>query len=272
VTRPSSDHDFSDAARPSDADPSPLRRLVLAQEEEPGGAAVRLFTSATLDDPDGLLGGAAPFTAEAYLRQSELGEQALAEGTSGPAVIACNYHEVPPENWPAVEERLRRLSDLGDSLDLDRDVEQAPQEPRTVVGFYDSYREAGLRGAELCAELGLRALFFPVFVENADEPGSAALTDDELADIARVHELGFHTASHVRSDEVGPDRLRAEVHDVLDRLTGLAGRPPRIAAWRGGTRFDPTRAGDRALRERGVGWSMSNWSVERVPPPRANKP
>jgi hypothetical protein len=272
VTRPSTDRDFSDAANPADADPSPLRRLVLAQEEEPGGAAVQLFTSATLDDPHGWLAGAEPFTAEAYLRQSELGEQALAAGTSGPAVIACNYHEVPPENWPAVEERLRRLRDLGDSLDLDSDVERAPDGPRTVVGFYDSYREAGLRGAELCAELGLRALFFPVFVENDDEPGSAALSDDELADIARVHELGFHTASHVRSDEVGPDRLRGEVHDVLDRLTALAGRPPRVAAWRGGTRCDLTRTGDRALRERGVEWVMSNWAVERVLHTGANKP
>ena len=101
--RPSSeDADFYDPDVPTDADPSRLRRVILAQAFEPGGAVVVLFTSATLDsDPDSdsdsdsdytggddlvgatarelQLDGVLPdlFTADAYLLQSALGDRLL---------------------------------------------------------------------------------------------------------------------------------------------------------------------------------------------------
>jgi hypothetical protein len=268
-----------DVTQNGSAEPSPLRRLVLAQFHEPGGAAIRLLTSATVGtDPfrAGEVAAAARalgldpdrvelFSDDAYLLQSALGEQTLTSGrdgaTEGPVVIACNYHDVSRENRLAVRERLTRLRDLGPVLDLDAiDVES----PRIVVGFYDAYRDAGLFGAELCDELGVRALFFPIF-EQDDEPGAAGLRDDELADLARRHEIGFHTASHVRAAQVGVADLQHEVHDVLDRIEAITGRAPRIAAWRGGTRWDETNLGDRVLRERGVGHVMSNWAVEAIP-------
>jgi hypothetical protein len=189
----------------------------------------------------------------------------------GAPLLACNYHDIPPRNRRAVERRLRALAGLAASLDLDSDVAAAPDGalpgPRIVVGFYDSYRDAGLFGADLCDRLGIRAYFFPLF-EPFDEPGTAALTDAELADIATVHEVGFHTASH-RSveelEEVGEDRLRAEVDEPIARITALAGRPPRVGAWRGGTRFDDRFAANRRVRDLGVRHWMSNWSVEVVP-------
>jgi hypothetical protein len=93
--RPTSeDRDFYDADVPTDAHPSRLREVVLAQAFEPGGAVVLLFTSATLTDsgsgsgtPDVVeetareleLGDVLPdlFTADAYLLQSALGERLL---------------------------------------------------------------------------------------------------------------------------------------------------------------------------------------------------
>ena len=93
--------DFYDADVPTDANPSRLRRVILAQAHEPGGAAVLLFTSATLADaapgvPRGAVDldpveqvaraaqelGTDPgtlelFTADAYLLQSALGERLL---------------------------------------------------------------------------------------------------------------------------------------------------------------------------------------------------
>ena len=48
------------------------------------------------------------------------------------------------------------------------------------------------------------------------------------------------------------------------RIERATGRAPRIAAWRGGTRFDARQLGNRTLVELGVTHLVSNWSVERV--------
>ena len=91
--------DFYDADVPTDANPSRLRQVILAQAHEPGGAVVVLYTSATLTSPeDGptthdahpvevvtrtageLELSADPltlFSADAYLLQSALGERLL---------------------------------------------------------------------------------------------------------------------------------------------------------------------------------------------------
>jgi hypothetical protein len=268
VDRPSTDRDFSDPDSPDDLEPSPLRRLVLAQLDEPGGAAVRLLTTGALATP-APLGEPADvelFSPEAYLRQSELGEQALAgDAVAGTPVVACNYHDVPPENRRSVEERLRRLRDLGPVLDLDADVAAPPSGPRVVVAFYDSYRDAALFGADLCHRLGLRAWFFPLFRAPDDEPGAGGLSDDELADVATAHDLCFHTASHTRVEEITADTVEREVTAVHARLTELAGRPPRVGAWLGGSRWDDAHLGNRVLRDLGVPYLASNWSIEAVP-------
>ena len=98
--RPDNEHDdFYDPDVPTDADPSRLRRVILAQAHEPGGAAVLLFTTATLtagdasEPADGVpdlvaatateleVGSDLPdlFSADAYLLQSALGERLLPE-------------------------------------------------------------------------------------------------------------------------------------------------------------------------------------------------
>jgi hypothetical protein len=311
VTRSSDARDFSDADVPTDTDPSPLRRLILAQAEAPGGAAVLLFGPATVTGTgpadgagvDGTtvdtvravaaelgLGSATPdlFSPDAYLLQSALGERLLtppqdrravrpvgdASGPAGTArpwtavhsrallaspLITLNYHDLAAEHRGEAEAMLRRVAALGPVFDLD---DPAPG-PRIVVGFYDSYRTAGLFGAELCDRLGIRATFFPLFAPS-DEPGTSDLTDAELADIARTHDLGFHTASHVRADEITGANLEQEVLEPLRRLEAITGRVPRLAAWRGGARFDATRPGDAALRDAGVQAVMSNWSLELV--------
>jgi peptidoglycan/xylan/chitin deacetylase (PgdA/CDA1 family) len=185
-------------------------------------------------------------------------------------LLACNYHFILPENREAVEARLRRLVRFGTSLDLERDIgggagTGAPGAgPRIVVGFYDSYREAALFGADLCHRLGIRAYFFPVF-EPFDEEGTADLTDAELADIAQVHEIGFHSSSHRSAAEITEETLVREVDEPVRRITELAGRPPLVGAWRGGARFDDSLLANRRIRELGVRYVMSNWSVEAVP-------
>ncbi len=99
----SEDRDFYDADVSTDANPSRLRKVILAQAFEPGGAVVVLYTSATLQDggPDGTapeqdagttglveqtatelqLDTVPPalFTPDAYLLQSALGERLLSD-------------------------------------------------------------------------------------------------------------------------------------------------------------------------------------------------
>ena len=94
----SADRDFYDPDVPTDANPSRLREVILAQAFEPGGAVVLLHTSATLEvtggDPEGpldLVEQAATelglddvppdlFTADSYVVLSALGERLLPEG------------------------------------------------------------------------------------------------------------------------------------------------------------------------------------------------
>jgi hypothetical protein len=176
-------------------------------------------------------------------------------------VLGVNFHAISRENRTEVTQRLRLAAELGASLDPDRTGPSSG--PTIFVAFYDGYRETGLFGAELCADLGIRAYFFPIFA-SAD-PQRAQLTDADLTEIATAHELCFHSTSHVGADQVTPETVAREVLDPVERMRSITGEVPRIAAWRGGTRFDDQTLGDRTIRDLGVRFQVSNWSIERIP-------
>lgn len=177
-------------------------------------------------------------------------------------VLGVNFHAVSAANRGEVTVRLRLAAQLGTSLDPD-DGEGQDVAPKIFVAFYDGYRETGLFGAELCADLGIRAYYFPIF--SSADPQRAQLTDADLAQIATVHELCFHSNSHCAADEVTPENLAGEVLEPVERLRSITGAVPRISAWRGGSRFDQQNLGDRTLRELGLRHQVSNWSIERIP-------
>ena len=188
-------------------------------------------------------------------------------------VLALNFHAIPRDDRATVRRQLERIAAFGPSLVLD--PPPGPDAgPQVLVGFYDGFRDEGLWGAQVCAELGLRACFFPV---SDHGPGSERtgvvelLTYGDLEQIGRVHTVGFHSATHRRAAEVGPADLRREVHEPLDAIAAATGRPVTVAAWRRGTRFDPDTLADRVLRERGVRHVISNWSVEAVQPARGSR-
>ena len=177
-------------------------------------------------------------------------------------IVALNFHEIIPEHRPEVLRSLRHVAAMGPQYDPD---EPGPLDgPRVFVAFYDGMRDAALFGAEECANLGLKAYFFPLFDHYDAE--LANVTDDEWRQIATVHEIGFHTASHAAVTEVTPRTVQREVIDPMVRIEGLAGYRPRIGAWKGGSRFDPGLVGDQTARAYGVRFLVSNWSIERVPP------
>jgi Polysaccharide deacetylase len=176
-------------------------------------------------------------------------------------IVALNFHEITADHRPAVRRSLRHVAGLGPRYDPD---EPGPTDgPRVFVAFYDGMRDAALFGAEECADLGLKAYFFPLF--DHYDPELANVTDDEWRQIATVHEIGFHTASHAAVTEVTPRTVHREVVEPMIRIQTLAGYRPRIGAWKGGSRFDPGLIGDRTARACGVRYLVSNWSIERVP-------
>lgn len=244
-----------------------LHDLILAQTHRGAGVPVLLRTAPAGEKE------AKPYGAPAYQVQvdlaarlldgADLGEPetgSLADRLLERPLLALNFHRIRGRNQGVVREQLARAAALGTTFDLDAPAQQ-PGEVRVLVGFYDGFARTAEFAAELARELGLRAVFFPIF--HAPTSGRL-LTDAQLADIATVHEVGWHTTSHVSAAEVDDSTLGPEVVEPFRRIERATGRAPRIAAWRGGTRFDPTLLGNRALIDLGITHLVSNWSVEGV--------
>jgi peptidoglycan/xylan/chitin deacetylase (PgdA/CDA1 family) len=176
-------------------------------------------------------------------------------------LVALNFHEVPPEYRNEARRRLKQMASIGPILDLDR-FDMPLDGPRVVIGWYDGWRDTALFGAETCAELGIRAFFFPI--TRPQLSGRGTVTPADLAQIATVHEVGFHTATHRSAPTITTSNLRAEVDRPLAELTAATGRRPRVAAWLLGSRFDEDLLANRRLRDLGVEFVMSNWSLERI--------
>jgi len=247
--------------------PTALRDLILAQTHRGAGVPVLLRTCAAGPNES------RPYGAAAYRVQVDLAARLLdgddlgdqEPGSLGATLLerpllALNFHRIRGRNQGVVREQLARAAALGRSYDLDA-PEQALGEVRVLVGFYDGFARTADFAAGLCAELGLRGVFFPIF--HAPTSGRL-LTDAQLGEIGRTHEVGWHTTSHAAAAEVDEANLEHEVVEPFRRVERAVGRPPRIGAWRGGTRFDPTLPGNRAVAGLGLTHLVSNWSVERV--------
>lgn len=180
-------------------------------------------------------------------------------------IVALNFHEIDAGQRTETRRILRHVAGLGPRFDPDEPA--TDDGPRVFVAFYDGMRDAALFGADECADLGLRAYFFPLF--DHYDPQLATVTDDEWRQIAGVHEIGFHTATHATVAEVTPLTVRREVVEPIERIEAIAGYRPRIGAWRGGSRFDGDLLGNQTVQAYGVRHLISNWSIERIPPAAA---
>jgi len=245
--------------RPSTAG---MRKAVLEDDQRHIGVPMLLHTADTLDAGAGADPGR--FSTAGYLHQAALGRRLLETGDLGgdstaAHLLSLNFHAVPTWARDRAEDRIRRVLTLGRPYDPDDDDAGGL---RVMLAFYDGDRDTGHFADRLCQELQVGAWFFPV-VSTTLETGPR-LTDDELAGIAEHHELAFHTASHRSAVEITPGNQQAEVLGPLERLTRAGGRVPRLAAWRGGARFDDRALGDSLIRDLGVRYLVSNWSVEPV--------
>ena len=244
-----------------------LRDLILAQTHRGAGVPVLLRTApAGPEEPRPY--GAAAYQVQVDLAARLLDGEDLGEPEPGSLaatllerpLLALNFHRIRGRNQDVVREQLTRAAALGASFDLDA-PEQRPGEVRVLLGFYDGFARTADFAAGLAHELGLRAVFFPIFFAPTS---GRLLTDAQLGEIARVHEVGVHTTRHVAAAEVDEASVGPEVVEPFRRIERATGRAPRIAAWRGGTRFDPTLLGNRTLVGLGVTHLVSNWSVEAL--------
>ena len=244
-----------------------LRDLILAQTHRGAGVPVLLRTSAAGPAE------ARPYGAAAYRVQVDLAARlldgldlgdpepgSLAAGLLERPLLALNFHRIRGRNQQVVREQLTRAAALGPTFDLDAPAQQTG-EVRVLVGFYDGFARTAEFAAHLCHQLGLRALFFPIFFAPTS---GRLLTDAQLADVAQVHEVGWHTTTHVGAADVDEATVQREVVEPFRRIERLTGRPPRIGAWRGGSRFDATLLGNRVLADLGLTHLVSNWSVEAL--------
>jgi hypothetical protein len=236
-----------------------MRRAVLEDDQRDIGVPMLLHTARSLAADD----GPDRFSTAGYLAQAALGRRLLETGDVGEersaaSLLSLNFHAVPPQNRDEAEQRIRRAVTLGEAYDPD----EATDGLRVMVAFYDADRDTGLFADRLCRELGVRAYFFPVDATTLET--GTRLTDDDLAAVAEHHELCFHTSTHRSAREITPANQEVEVVAPLARLTRASGRLPRLAAWRGGARFDAATLGDTLLRDLGVRHLVSNWSIEAV--------
>ncbi|MBB3325936.1 polysaccharide deacetylase family protein [Microlunatus antarcticus] len=255
-----------------DGGPLPaLNQLILAQTALGIGVPVLLRTGAPgPEEVD-------PFGEESYRVQVGLAARLMEAGSldrlvvDDPAardvaprllerpLLALNFHGIEPEHFDVVREQLTRAASLGPTFDLD--ATHAVGEVRVLFAFYDGFADTAAFAADVCHDLGLRAVFFPL---TSAEHGARLVTDVELADLATAHEVGWHTANHMGAEEVDADDVETEVVEPFRRIEQVTGRAPRIGAWCFGSRFDPDRPGNPALVDLGLTHLVSNWSVERV--------
>jgi peptidoglycan/xylan/chitin deacetylase (PgdA/CDA1 family) len=102
--------------------------------------------------------------------------------------------------------------------------------PDAVVVTFDDGFADNIPAAEVCAELGLRAT---VFVTTDYIGRERMLTDDQVRELAAMPnvEVGSHTLSHRRLDELPRHEIHRELHDSRARLEILLSSPVTTLAY-----------------------------------------
>jgi peptidoglycan/xylan/chitin deacetylase (PgdA/CDA1 family) len=214
---------------------------------------------------------------------------------AGRLLRVVNYHSTPARLAERLEAELAdyaarytpiSATDLAAIVDGRRPAPD-PDRPALVLAFFDGFANNVEVAAPLLDRLGLPAWFHPLtaFLDTPrdHQPGVArehrirvapeevergerlAMTWDDVAGLARRHDVGAHTATHAAAASVTTAaELEREVRTPLRRIAEVTGRPPASVAWLGGTPFDPEHPGDRAAREAGVPFLVSGLGYERL--------
>ncbi|MHA3704528.1 polysaccharide deacetylase family protein [Jatrophihabitans sp. YIM 134969] len=213
---------------------------------------------------------------------------------AGRGLRVVNFHTTPAGRADALRETLRRWTARAVAADLaDLDAFFAAggrwpdARPRFLAVFYEGYADHAAVAAPVLAELGVpgwfavctgfvqcpvaeqeafaRSHFIAISPEETDGR-RLAMTWDEIAGLSRDHVVFPHTASHDGIAETVTDAdLDREVREpwrLLQQHTD--GRAGAAFAWMGGTPYGASAGHDRAVRDAGIRYVVSNTMIQRI--------
>lgn len=226
-------------------------------------------------------------------RQERVAEAARVRDAfvGGRFLRVVNYHDTPVSRRGEFRTELHGYAErfdpvtAADVLEFLGTGRWGTDRPGVLPAFYDGFASAVRCAAPLLAETGLVGWFYPptAFLDVAPDDqrafaaqhdygvlehpeGRLAMTWDDLAELARDHEVCGHSATHAASRDVRTDDdVTVQVREPLARLRQVCGRTPAAWAWLGGSPFDASAPGDREVAAAGVPLFTSNALLERLP-------
>jgi peptidoglycan/xylan/chitin deacetylase (PgdA/CDA1 family) len=92
-----------------------------------------------------------------------------------------------------------------------------------------------------------------------------ALSWDEIGELSQRHTVTPHTASHAGIADVATDEdLEREVVEPKRRMDAVTGRSVPAFAWLHGTQWGMSERHDRAVRDAGYRFLISNTMLHRI--------
>lgn len=201
--------------------------------------------------------------------------RALYRSALTPFIRVLYYHDVPAAMSRAFADQLADLKQAfvpASRADLDRLLTEGhwPHErPGIIVTFDDGLRSHSEVAAPILEQLGYEGWFFvpidlitspaqehPVLAsrhgvlhgcDTARDP-RVFMTESQLVELSRRHNIGCHTASHVRlSDDLSEAQLQQQIVSAKQRLEAVLGRAVDSFSWVGGEEWAYSPAAARCI-------------------------
>ncbi|MGI9455909.1 MAG: polysaccharide deacetylase family protein [Aeoliella sp.] len=200
-----------------------------------------------------------------------------------PSLRAVIYHSVPQDCADRFEQQVRYYARHYCSVTL-QDLELLLNEgkwskpkPGLMPTFDDGLRTHAEVAAPILEKYGFCGWFFvPTdFIDTPPEQQRAfanehdilfnehlegdrvAMTWDQARDLANVHVVGGHTASHVRlSKDLSEEDLKLEIPAAKQYLERQLAGPVDTFAWVGGEEWSYSQSAARAIRDAGFRFSF----------------
>ena len=213
---------------------------------------------------------------------------------AGRFVRVVNYHNTPAAGREALRAELASYAERFAGIGLD-DLDEfhatgrwRPGRPAFMPVFYEGYRNHAEVAGPVCEELGLTGWFMVCtgFVDcpAAEQEAFArshwiglgpedlarrgkrlALSWEEIAELSRRHVVAPHTASHHGlADVVTDEDLEREIVAPKRAMDAVTGQSAAAFAWLLGTPRGASERHDRAIRDAGYRYHVSNTMIQRI--------
>ncbi|WP_407562863.1 polysaccharide deacetylase family protein [Streptomyces sp. 184] len=203
-----------------------------------------------------------------------------------------NYHNTPASMAGELRAELTAYADSFASVTLaDLDAFYATGEwpldrPAFVPVFYEGYLNTATVAAPICDELGITA-WFPVITRFIDCPvpqqrafadahhitlveeeraaERLAMTWDQVAQLAERHVVTPHTGSHEEiAKVVTAEDYEREIFAPRRAVERVTGREAPAFVWLYGSPYGTSPDHDRAVRDAGYRYQISNTMIQRI--------